>query len=139
MNRILAVTIGALLLGSVVQAQDKTIKNANVASEAELTAAGLKADVAKAVIAKRPFATVVALDQFLLQQGMTREQITPVYSTVFVPVNHNTAADDEILLIPGAGRRMLREFKEYRPYDAIERFRKEIGKYVDAAEVARLE
>ena len=139
MNRILAVTIGALLLGSVVQAQDKTIKNANVASEAELTAAGLKADVAKAVIAKRPFASVVALDQFLQQQGMTREQITPVYSTVFVPVNLNTAADDEILLIPGAGRRMLREFKEYRPYDAIERFRKEIGKYVDAAEVARLE
>ena len=25
---------------------------------------------------------------------------------------------------------MLREFKEYRPYDGIERFRREIGKYV---------
>jgi predicted DNA-binding helix-hairpin-helix protein len=58
---------------------------------------------------------------------------------VFIPVNLNTASDAEILSIPGVGRRMLREFKEYRPYNDIERFRREIGKYVSAAEVARLE
>ena len=34
---------------------------------------------------------------------------------------------------------MLREFKEYRPYKSIEQFRKEIGKYVNTKEVARLE
>jgi hypothetical protein len=34
---------------------------------------------------------------------------------------------------------MLREFKEYRPYKNIEQFRREIGKYVDKKEVARLE
>jgi len=34
---------------------------------------------------------------------------------------------------------MLREFKEYRPYTSIEQFRREIGKYVNAKEVARLE
>jgi len=34
---------------------------------------------------------------------------------------------------------MVREFKEYRPYDNIEKFRKEIGKYVNQKEVARLE
>ena len=34
---------------------------------------------------------------------------------------------------------MLREFKEYRPYSRIEQFRREIGKYVDDDEVARLE
>ena len=45
----------------------------------------------------------------------------------------------EILLIPGVGDRMAHEFEEYRPYDGIERFRREIGKYVDANEVARLE
>jgi hypothetical protein len=44
-----------------------------------------------------------------------------------------------ILSIPGAGKRMLREFKEYRPYSNIEQFRREIGKYVDKKEVARLE
>jgi hypothetical protein len=34
---------------------------------------------------------------------------------------------------------MLHEFKEYRPYTSIEQFRREIGKYVDEGEVARLE
>lgn len=56
-----------------------------------------------------------------------------------VPININTATDAEILRIPGVGPRMLREFKEYRPYASIEQFRREIGKYVDKAEVARLE
>ncbi len=58
---------------------------------------------------------------------------------VFVPINLNTASDEAILSIPGVGARMLREFKEYRPYVAIEQFRREIGKYVDEDEVARLE
>lgn len=56
-----------------------------------------------------------------------------------VPININTATDAEILAIPGVGRRMLKEFKEYRPYTSIEQFRREIGKYVSKAEVARLE
>ena len=34
---------------------------------------------------------------------------------------------------------MLGEFKEYRPYKSIEQFRREIGKYVDKKELARLE
>ena len=57
---------------------------------------------------------------------------------VFIPVNLNTAADADILTIPGAGNRMVREFKEYRPWKTKEQFEKEIGKYVDAKEVARL-
>jgi DNA uptake protein ComE-like DNA-binding protein len=60
-------------------------------------------------------------------------------SAAIVPININTATDAEILRIPGVGPRMLREFKEYRPYTSIEQFRREIGKYVDKAEVARLE
>ena len=55
------------------------------------------------------------------------------------PININTATDAQILAIPGMGPRMLREFKEYRPYTSIEQFRREIGKYVDKTEVARLE
>jgi DNA uptake protein ComE-like DNA-binding protein len=58
---------------------------------------------------------------------------------VFVPVNLNTASDEDILSIPGLGQRMLHEFKEYRPYQNIEQFRREIGKYVSAKEVARFE
>jgi len=55
------------------------------------------------------------------------------------PVNLNTATDEQILLIPGVGNRMLREFKEYRPYTALAQFHREIGKYVDNTELARLE
>lgn len=58
---------------------------------------------------------------------------------VFVPINLNSATDADILTIPGVGNRMLHEFKEYRPYDNIARFRREIGKYVNEKEVARLE
>src|ERR1700741_1878307 len=54
-------------------------------------------------------------------------------------INLNTATDAQLMSIPGMGPRMLREFKEYRPYTSIEQFRREIGKYVDKAEVARLE
>ena len=54
-------------------------------------------------------------------------------------INLNTAPRDEILLIPGLGERMAHEFEEYRPYKTLAQFRKEIGKYVDQKEVARLE
>ena len=57
---------------------------------------------------------------------------------VFIPVNLNTGTDLDILSIPGTGQRMLREFKEYRPWKTKEQFEKEIGKYVNAKEVARL-
>jgi len=57
---------------------------------------------------------------------------------VFIPVNLNTATDADILSIPGAGARMVREFKEYRPWKTKEQFDKEISKYVGAKETARL-
>ena len=55
-------------------------------------------------------------------------------------VNLNTAnGDDFLAAIPGLGNRMVREFQEYRPYVSIQQFRKEIGKYVDDAQVAEYE
>ena len=38
--------------------------------------------------------------------------------------------------IPDFGLRMVREFFEYQPYVSISQFRREIGKYVDAEQVA---
>ena len=64
---------------------------------------------------------------------------TDASAAAIVPININTATDAEILKIPGVGPRMLHEFKEYRPWTSIAQFRREIGKYVDKAEVARLE
>ena len=55
-------------------------------------------------------------------------------------VNLNTAsADDFLAAIPGLGNRMVREFMEYRPYISIQQFRREIGKYVDEAQVTAYE
>ena len=34
---------------------------------------------------------------------------------------------------------MVHEFEEYRPYKSVQQFRKEIGKYVDANQVAEYE
>src|SRR5258708_1141950 len=64
---------------------------------------------------------------------------TSTSGAAIVPININTATDAQILAIPGVGPRMLREFKEYRPWTSLAQFRREIGKYVDKAEVARLE
>jgi DNA uptake protein ComE-like DNA-binding protein len=81
------------------------------------------------------------LPQFRKEIGkyVTAAEVARFEQYVFVPVNLNTASDADILSIPGVGQRMLHEFKEYRPYKSMEQFRKEIGKYVNTKEVARLE
>jgi DNA uptake protein ComE-like DNA-binding protein len=115
-----------------------TITDANLITEADLAKLPhMTPALAKAVVAKRPFKTVKDLDSAL--SSVTKEQRTELYGKLFVPINLNTATDEEILLIPGVGTRMLREFKEYRPYTALAQFHREIGKYVDNTELARLE
>jgi DNA uptake protein ComE-like DNA-binding protein len=98
---------------------------------------GMTPEIADAVIAARPYSSMTALDKAL--GSMSETQKDTVFAHVWKPIDLNTATDEEILLIPGIGDRMLREFKEYRPYTNIEQFRREIGKYVDETEVTRLE
>jgi DNA uptake protein ComE-like DNA-binding protein len=57
---------------------------------------------------------------------------------VFIPLNLNTATDEQFLTIPNMAARMLIEFKEYRPWRTKEQFDREIGKYVGPQETARL-
>jgi radical SAM superfamily enzyme with C-terminal helix-hairpin-helix motif len=99
---------------------------------------GVTPDIAAAVVAGRPYSDMTAVDK-VLAKTLDEKQRDSVYARVWVPIDLNKASDAEILLIPGIGRRMLHEFKEYRPYTSIEQFRREIGKYVDKDEVARLE
>ena len=82
-----------------------------------------------------------AMAQFRREIGkyVDEEEVARLEQYVFVPINLNTASDEEILTIPGVGPKLLHEFKEYRPYDSIEQFRREIGKYVSEEEVSRLE
>ena len=86
----------------------------------------------------RPYKKVA---QFRREMGkyVDEDEIARYEKYVFVPVALNSATDEEILAIPGVGDRMLHEFKEYRPYASLEQFRREIGKYVDDKELARLE
>ena len=75
----------------------------------------------------------------VLAKSLSEKQRDSVYARVWIPIDLNTASAAEILLIPGVGPRMRHEFEEYRPYTSMEQFRREIGKYVDRNEVARLE
>ncbi len=132
---------GAAFASSLAaQAGKRTgLLDANVATEAELGGVpGFTPEVVKGLLEKRPFLSQADFHAFL-RPGFDSAQRAAVYRRVFVQINLNTATDEEITAIPGVGRRMLREFKEYRPYKAMAQFRREIGKYVDAAELARLE
>ena len=101
-------------------------------------APGLDSAKAAALVAGRPYADMTAVDA-AVGAGLTDEQKDALYARVWMPLDLNSASAAEIMLIPGMTDRMAHEFEEYRPYDAIERFRLEMGKYVDSTEVARLE
>jgi DNA uptake protein ComE-like DNA-binding protein len=110
----------------------------NTATKEQLVAVpGMTAAAADALIAGRPYQDMVAVDKALASLGADARKT--VYAKVWKPIDLNTAKGEEILLIPGVGPRMRHEFEEYRPYKNIEQFRREIGKYVDKNEVARLE
>jgi len=113
--------------------------NLNTAPDAEmLLIPGLENRMPGEFKALRPYR---ALAQFRreMAKSLNEKELVRIEQYVFVPINLNSASDADILTIPGMGQRMLREFKEYRPYKAIQQFRREIGKYVDDKEVARLE
>jgi len=112
--------------------------HADIATEKELAALPhMTPALATAVVAKRPFANAQAFDAAIT--GLSPDQRKELYAKAFLTINLNTASEAEIMLIPGMSKRMAHEFEEYRPYTSLEQFRKEMSKYVDAAEVARLE
>lgn len=110
----------------------------NAATKEQLVAVpGMTAAAADALIAGRPYQDMVAVNKALA--SLSADARKQVYAKVWKPIDLNTAKGEEILLIPGVGPKMRHEFEEYRPYRNIEQFRREIGKYVDKDEVARLE
>lgn len=110
----------------------------NLATEPELSGLPhMTPALAKGIMEQRPFLSITPLNTYL-SATLSKEQLTELYRKMFVHINLNTASRDEILLIPGVGNRMLHEFEEYRPYRGLSQFRREIGKYVDDAELDRL-
>ena len=86
----------------------------------------------------RPYTSV---KQFRKEIGkyVDEEEVERYLNYVFVPVELNTASEEDIKALPGVGSRMAHEFEEYRPYESLVKFRKEISKYVDDKELKRLE
>ena len=115
------------------------ILDPNLATKEQLvTVPNVTPALADAIIKGRPYADMLALDK-VVAPVVPEAQRKDTYAKLFIPVNLNGAAREEILLVPGAGPRMTREFLEYRPYKALAQFEREIGKYVSKEEVARLE
>ena len=139
LQSILLTTVLAFCTSTSIANAESGVLDANTATAEEI--AGLphmNKALAEVIVSNRPFVTIGELHH-LLGSDLDEEQLEDLYGRLFVPINLNDAKRSDILLIPGVGGRMAHEFEEYRPYSNIEQFRREIGKYVDEAEVARLE
>ena len=138
MRQLFSAAIGALAIAAALTApvsgqvgKSLGVVDVNIAPEKDLlTFPNMTPAIVKGILEKRPFASIVDLNVYLLSQGLTAEKAMEFYPKAFVHINLNTATREEILLVPGAGRRMTIEFPEYRPWKTWAQFDKEIGKYV---------
>jgi len=113
--------------------------NLNSASREEIMLVpGINSRMAHEFEEYRPYRS---MQQFRREMGkyVDENEVARFEQYVFVPMGLNTASSEDFGSIPGISRRMVHEFEEYRPYDSMQQFRREMGKYVDANEVARLE
>ena len=123
---------------TAMAADTGTVMNANDVTEEQLVAMdGMTPELASTVIAGQPYASVTDFNA-ALTQTLSQNEANAVLERVFVPINLNSASEEEIRMIPGMTDKMVHEFEEYRPYADMDVFNREIGKYVDEAEVARL-
>ena len=118
-------------------AETAAVLDANTATAEQLAALdGVSDELAAAIVAGQPYASVTDLNAALLET-LGEDEAAQVLVDVFVPVNLNSGTEEEIRLIPGMTDKMVHEFEEYRPYADMGVFDREIGKYVDEAEVER--
>ena len=137
---LVAAGVAVATTGASAQAGHNTdVLNPNLAGAEELAALPQLNDaLVKAIMDGRPFLTMQAFHD-AVGSKLSADDAAALYLGLFVPINLNTASEAEILMVPGVGNRMAHEFDEYRPYRAMAQFRREIGKYVDDDEVARME
>ncbi len=100
---------------------------------------GLSEAAVELILAQRPFANPSALHAALLttlEEGNIRE----AYGAMFIQLDLNTAAEEDIKLIPSSlsPRKLAHEFDEYRPYSDVAQFVREMSKYVSDEEAAAL-
>lgn len=137
-----ALVIAPLIWGPPVFGQvgnNQGLLDPNLAKASQLSALPHMTEALVAsVIAGRPYRTAAALDA-VLAGSLAAEQRAELYARLFRQIDLNTASRAEIMLIPAMSKRLAHEFEEYRPYSSLEQFRREMKKYVDEAELERLE
>jgi DNA uptake protein ComE-like DNA-binding protein len=137
-----AITLLSLVAAATLHAQvgkNQNLADPNLADRATLRSLPHATDaLADAIVAARPVTSATALDAVVARTVGATDR-AELYARLFRQIDLNAASREEIMLIPGMTSRMAHEFEEYRPYTSLEQFRREIGKYVDANEVARLE
>lgn len=117
------------LVRTMASPQGKEFLEANTATEQTLQET-TSDTFATQIVAHRPFASLGELHSILAAE-IGEEVAKEILKTVFIPVELNSASDEGILAIPGVGRRMLHEFKEYPPFISMAQFKREFDKYVD--------
>ena len=112
----------------------------NVAADSTMAALPhMSAAIAQSLREARPILSVTALDSILAAKGLSTAQRTELYGKLFVHVDLNRGSDAELLLIPGVDAGKLKSLKASRPWKSFEQFQTEMGKTMNAAEVARIE
>ena len=120
-------------------AMDGGMMNPETATREQLLAVeGMNDAAADALIAGRPYENMLAVDAALAPH-MDEAGREALYANLWKPIDPNTASEEEIMLIPRVGDNMAHEFEEYRPWVNRAHFDREIGKYVDETELARLQ
>lgn len=144
---IVFLALSSLLAGCGTEAEPPSLTftiapliDPNTASEAELSAVpGLSDAAAAAIVAGRPFSRPTALHA-VIGDGLSEDDQRAIYSALFVTVGLNSGAEDDYKLIPStlSPGKLAHEFEEYRPYESMDQFQREMAKYVSEEEVASL-
>ena len=85
----------------------------------------------------RPWKTFAQFDKEI-GKYVGQEATDKLKQYVFIPLNVNTASDQDLLTIPGMTPAMLARIKQGRPWSSKEQFEQQISKGADPKEAARL-
>jgi len=101
---------------------------------------GITAEVIQTITAGRPFSSPTALHA-ALKSVADEKSISHIYRYMFITVGLNNGAKDDYTLIPTSlsPKKLAHEFEEYRPYESLAQFNKEMSKYMSAEEAVFLQ
>ncbi len=85
----------------------------------------------------RPYESLATFNQEV-SKYLAPKDVALLSQYVFVPIDVNTATEDDLFTIPGMSAKLLKTIRKSRPYPSVAAFTKAIRKTVSAKEAARL-